>query len=113
MVNSPGGLAKGFGSEFTTNMYRGGTIFHDAASNDIHVQNQISLDAGKTVVAKQAFEYWLWEQAQVFVQDYHSNNGIFTAELFKESCIEGGQFNLLVKLVHCIKTLRPNMTFKQ
>lgn len=56
MVNSPGRLAKGFGSESTTNMHHGGTIFHDAASNDIHIQNQISLDAGKTVVAKQALK---------------------------------------------------------
>jgi hypothetical protein len=63
-------------------MYRGSTIFRDAASKYIHVENQVSLGAGETTIAKLKFEQWLWEQARVSVKHYHSNNGIFQAEIF-------------------------------
>ena len=30
------------------------------------------------------FEEWIWEQAAARVQHYHSDNGVFTAEIFKD-----------------------------
>jgi hypothetical protein len=40
-------------------MYRGSTIFRDTASKYIHVENQVSLGAGETTIAKLKFEQWL------------------------------------------------------
>ena len=37
------------------------------------------------------FEEWLWEQAAAGAKHYHSDNGVLNAELFKESCRDGGQ----------------------
>ena len=72
-------------------MFNGGTIFRDAASKYTFVKNQVSLGAGKTVTAKREFEEWLWEGARVSVKYYHSNNGVFRAEMFTDSCKEDGQ----------------------
>ena len=72
-------------------MYHGGTIVWDTASKNIHTQNQVSLCAGETVMANNDFESWLWEEARVTVKHYHSDNGVFTAALFKEACDEDGQ----------------------
>ena len=33
-------------------------------------------------MGKQRFEEWLWEQAAVEVKHYHSDNGVFTANMF-------------------------------
>jgi len=49
VVKTPGRLPTGYGRESITNMFHGGTIFRDAASKYIHVQNQVSLGAGETV----------------------------------------------------------------
>jgi len=37
------------------------------------------------------FEEWLWEEAHAKVKHYHSDNGIFTAETFRQSCEEENQ----------------------
>ena len=50
----PGRLEKGYGCEALHNCYHGGTIFQDAASNLVRVQNQVSLGAGETVMGKAA-----------------------------------------------------------
>jgi transposase InsO family protein len=49
------------------------------------------LGAGETVNAKLRFEDWLWETARARVKHYHSDNGIFTAEAFRDSCKEDRQ----------------------
>ena len=69
----------------------GELFFHYAASKVIFVENQVSLGAGDTVTSKLCFEEWLWEQAAARVKHYHSDNGVFSAELFKESFQDGGQ----------------------
>jgi hypothetical protein len=85
-VPTPGRLPTGYGREHSFNMFPGGTIFRDAGSKYIHVKNQVSLGAGGTVNAKTEFEQWLWEEACIAVKHYHSDNGIFTAKAFCESC---------------------------
>ncbi len=65
--------------------------FQGASSKYIHIQNQVSLGAGETVNAKMRFEDWLWETSRAHVKHYHSDNGIFTAEAFCDSCKEGRQ----------------------
>ena len=91
-MENPGRLPTGYGRESDTNMYHGATLFCDAASKNIYyVRNQVSLGAGETVAAKRGFEEWLYEEARVAVKHYHSDNGIFNAETFTESCEEDGQ----------------------
>eukprot|EP00804_Cyclotella_cryptica_P001025 CCRYP_008339-RA/>CCRYP_008339-RA protein AED:0.22 eAED:0.23 QI:0/-1/0/1/-1/1/1/0/190 len=91
VVKTPGRLPTGYGRESITDMFHGGTIFRDAASKYIHVQNQVSLGAGETVNAKIGFEEWLWEQSCLSVKHYHSDNGVFAAKLFKDACKEEHQ----------------------
>jgi hypothetical protein len=91
VIQTPGRLEEGYGREADSNCYHGGTIFRDAASKYIHVENQVSLSAGETVMSKLKFEEWLWEQARVSVRHYHSDNGVFTSSLFKEACAEEKQ----------------------
>jgi hypothetical protein len=91
VVKTPGRLPTGYGKESLTNMFHGGKIFRDAVSKIIWVQNQVSLGAGETINVKMQFEEWLWEAARVRVKHYHSDNGIFTAESFKEACSDANQ----------------------
>ena len=51
----------------------------------------MSLGAGETISAKNEFEKWLWDTARVAVKHYYSDNGVFTAEWFTDSCKEEGQ----------------------
>ena len=91
VVKEPGRLPTGFGREAEHNMFHGGTIFCDACSKYIFIKNQVSLGAGETISAKNEFETWLWDTARVAVKHYHSDNGVFTAESFTDSCKEEGQ----------------------
>ena len=91
VVTTPGRLPTGYGREAEANRFHGGTIFRDAASKVIHVENQVSLGAGETVQAKKRFEEWLYEQAHEKVKHYHSDNGVFTAEFFTDQCKQDGQ----------------------
>ena len=52
---------------------------------------ETSLGAGETVNSKLAFEEWLWEAARVRVKHDHSDNGVFTAGQFCETCEEEKQ----------------------
>ena len=56
VVKTPGRLEGGYGREGANNRYHGGTIFNDAASGIIWVENQVSLGAGETIMAKETFE---------------------------------------------------------
>ena len=86
VVKTPGRLPTGYGRERPENKYTGGTIFNDAASGAIWVENQVSLGAFETVMSKRKFEDWLYDLARIEVRGYHSDNGVFKAEEFKEDC---------------------------
>ena len=86
IVHTPGRIVSGYGREAAQNCYHGGTIYQDAASNLVRVQNQVSLGAGETVVGKTAFEDWIWNLAGVLAKHYHSDNGIFNSQLFRDDC---------------------------
>ena len=45
--------------------FNGGTIYNDAASGLIWVENQVSLDASETIMGKEQFEQWLYDIACV------------------------------------------------
>lgn len=50
MAMVPGWLPKGLGSESTTKTFYGGKIFCDAASKYIHIQIQVLLGVGETIM---------------------------------------------------------------
>ena len=86
VVNTPGRLPTRYGREGINNRYHGGTIFNDAATGGIWVENQVSLGAGETITSKKKFEQWLFELACIEVKHYRSDNGVFDSELFREEC---------------------------
>ena len=71
--------------------FQGGTIYNDAASGSIWVENQVSLGANEMVMGKARFEQWLWDQCVSEVKHYHGDNGIFSAEEYRRDCDEKGQ----------------------
>ena len=91
VVKTPGRQLEGYGREGENNRYHGGTIFNDAATGIIWVENQITLGAGDTLIAKQTFEDWLRDTAFVEIKHIHSDNGVFTAEEFQDDCKEKNQ----------------------
>lgn len=86
IVKTPGRLVSGYGKEQPGNRYHGGTLYSDGASRVIYVQVQISLGSGETVMGKAKFEEWMWNLAGVLCKEYHSDNGIFDSELFRDDC---------------------------
>ena len=80
-------VKEGFGREGVNNRFHGGTIFNDAATGAIWVENQVLLGAGETILgAKERFEEWMFEHATVDVKHIHSDNGVFAANEFRDDC---------------------------
>jgi len=86
VVHTPGRLLSGYGRKGPGQCFHGGTIYADAASRLVDVQLQVSLNAGKTVMGKSRFKEWIWNLAGVLAKEYHSDNGVFQSELYKEDC---------------------------
>ena len=84
-------MSTGYGRESQDRRFQGGTIYNDAASGLIWVENQVSLGANETVMGKARFEQWLWDQCVSEVKHYHGDNGIFSAEEYRRDCDEKGQ----------------------
>jgi hypothetical protein len=78
----PKGLPTGYGHESQDCCFQGSTIFNDAASGLIWVENQVSIGANKTVMGKALFEQWLYDQCVCVVEHYHGDIGLFYAEEF-------------------------------
>lgn len=91
IVKTPGRLLEGFGREGANNRFHGGTIFNDAATGILWVENQVSLGAGETILAKESFEQWLRETAGVEIKHLHSDNGVFNANEFVADCKDKDQ----------------------
>jgi hypothetical protein len=86
VVNTSGQLLSSFGCEHARDKLHGGTIFQDAATGIIWVECQVSVGAGETIMSKMHFEEWLWEMAAAETSHLHSDNGIFTAVMFRADC---------------------------
>ena len=80
VVRTPVRLPNGYGRERCKNNFHGGTIYNDAASGLIWVENHVSLGANETVLGKSRFGEWLWEQASAEISHYHSDNDVFVAD---------------------------------
>ncbi len=86
VCRTPGRLPSGYGCERTNSQFNGGTIYNDAASGLIWVENQVSLGASETIMGKEQFEQWLYDIACVEVKHYHGDNGIFSSEAYHKEC---------------------------
>ena len=91
IVSTPGRLLEGYGREGKNNRYHGGTIFNDAATGIIWAESQVSLNASETLLSKAWFEQWLMENGCVEIKHLHSDNGVFSAEEFKDECAKKNQ----------------------
>jgi len=91
VCRTPGQLPDGFGREGLSSCFNGGTIYNDAASGLIWVENQVSLGANETVMGKERFEQWLYEHAYVEVKHFHGDNGIFASEEYRQDCLDKRQ----------------------
>jgi hypothetical protein len=78
------------GNDVTSQKFRGGTIFCDAASGKLTAVHQVGLTGTETVQAKLKFER---EAASVGVQvrDYCTDNGIYTSKEFATELASKGQ----------------------
>ena len=65
VVNTPGWLPTGYGQEYSSPRFHGGTLYNDADTGIIFVENQVSLGSSETVLWKESFEQWLWEKVCV------------------------------------------------
>jgi hypothetical protein len=63
VCRTPGQLPSGYGCEGCNGRFHGGTIYNDAASGLIWVENQVSLGASETIMGKECFEQWLYDTA--------------------------------------------------
>jgi hypothetical protein len=70
VVKTPGWLPTGYGQESHTNMFHGCTIFRDAGSKYIHVQNQVSLGVGEML--NELFV----NSRELFVEEEYDDDGI-------------------------------------
>ena len=55
LCKTPGRIPSGFGQEQHQNRFHGGTIYNNAASGLIWVENQVSLGSNETVLGKSRF----------------------------------------------------------
>jgi hypothetical protein len=91
ICSTPGRLPTGYGREGPNSGYHGGTIYNDAASGLIWVENQVSLGASETLMGKERFEQWLYDTAYTTVKHIHGDNGIFASDQYQQECAEKGQ----------------------
>jgi len=91
ICKTPGRLPEGYGHESNNRCFQGGTIYNDAASDLIWVENQVSLGANETAMDKACFEQWLWDMTYAEVKHCHGDNGIFSAEEYRQECLDKGQ----------------------
>ena len=86
IVSQKGRLLTSFGREGPNSSYSGGTIYVDHASGKVHLQHQVSLRAGETLLGKRAFEREA-HAAGFKVKKYHGDNGIFTSDAWRDDCL--------------------------
>jgi hypothetical protein len=43
------------------------------------------------VIIADHFEQWLWDMTYAKVKHYHGDNGIFSAEEYRQECMDKGQ----------------------
>jgi hypothetical protein len=93
ICRTPSRLPTGYGR--SGSQFDGGTIYNDAASGLIWVENQVSLGTSDTIMGKERFEQWLYDIACFEVKHCHGNYGIFKEESYCQECSEKMQLQSL------------------
>ena len=71
-------------------MFHGGAIFVDHATGYLDIRHQVSLNAADTIKSKLMFEREGFNSG-VVIQNYHTDNGVFTSTAFMEHLISTKQ----------------------
>ena len=61
MVNTPGKFPTGYGKDSSSSRFYGGTLYNDAATGIIWVENQLSSGSIETVLGKECFDQCIWD----------------------------------------------------
>ncbi len=88
VCRTPGRLPSGYGHEGCNGRFHSGTIYNNASSGLIWVENQVSLGASETIMGKEHFEQWLYNIACIEVKHFHGDNSIFSSEEYRLECSE-------------------------
>ena len=83
IVTTPGRLFSSRGRESGNRMYKGGVIFYDHASKYVHIEPVVNFTAGEALRAKRTFETEMLSMG-IQVLNYHSDNGVFTAQEYQD-----------------------------
>ena len=86
VVNNPGQLPTGYGRKSSSFRFYGGTLYNNAATGIIWVEDQVYIGASETVLRKERFEKFLWDQTSVDISHMHCDNGIFASDQFHLEC---------------------------
>ena len=86
MVNTPGQLPTGYIQDSSTYHFCGGTLYNDADTGTIWVENQVSLGSSETILGKENFEQWLWEKVCVEISHMNSDNSFFASGQLRLDC---------------------------
>ena len=86
VCRTPGRIPSGYGCEGSNGRFHGGTIYNDAQSGFIWVENKVSLGSSKNIMGKERFEQWLYDIACVEVKHFHGDNGVFSSEEYRLEC---------------------------
>jgi hypothetical protein len=86
----PGRLYSSRGSTDKSDMFHGGAIFVDHASGYVALRHQVSLSTTDTIKAKVDFERFAYHDG-VYIQQYHTDNGVFNAKDFLKELIDSQQ----------------------
>jgi hypothetical protein len=81
VVRTNGRRLESKGKEHKDQMFKGGTIFVDAASGKITLKFQVSLQAADTIRSKMEFERTSHSYG-VRIKTYRTDNGVFMAQAF-------------------------------
>ena len=91
MMTSPTpGLVAQMSGKPTCKRYRHAAIYVDQATSLGFVWLQKSVDIGDTMEGKIAFERFCQEH-RITIQHYHADNGIYTSNAWRQSCLQQGQ----------------------
>ena len=91
IVKNDGFFPSGYAYEVSHLHFHGWTICLDAATGIIWIENQVYLGAGDNAMANIRLEEWLCEQASTETKHLHSDNGVFTADMFRKYFQEKGK----------------------
>ena len=86
VVNTPVRLPTGYGLDSSSSHFHVGTLYNDAATGIISVENRVSLGASERVLGKDSFEQCIWEKVRVEISHINSDTGIFVFDQFRLDC---------------------------